>query len=118
MHAHCIDQQEVDLGFKVRLGAQDISRGDGVLYRIDHIVRHSQYNAASNDVNHPPNMYANDIALVHIVPDGKPAPVNERLIRTIPPEFLTSPEIPRLFASLYTYGLKPTPCTRPFTVIS
>ena len=82
--AHCIDQQEVDLGFKVRLGAQDISRGDGVLYRIDHIVRHSQYNAASNDVNHPPNMYANDIALVHIVPDGKPVPIDSRRIRQIP----------------------------------
>jgi hypothetical protein len=82
--AHCIDQQEVDLGFKVRLGAQDISRGDGVLYRIDRIVRHSQYNAASNDVDHPPNMYANDIALVHIVPDGKPVPIDSRRIRQIP----------------------------------
>ena len=82
--AHCIDQQEVDLGFKVRLGAQDISRGDGVLYRIDRIVRHSQYNAASNDVNHPPNMYANDIALVHIVPDGNPVPIDSRRIRQIP----------------------------------
>ena len=82
--AHCIDQQEVDLGFKVRLGAQDISRGDGVLYRIDRIVRHSQYNAASNDVNHPPNMYANDIALVQIVPDGNPVPIDSRRIRQIP----------------------------------
>jgi hypothetical protein len=82
--AHCIDQQEVDLGFKVRLGAQDISKGDGVLYRIDRIVRHSQYNAESNNVNHPPNMYANDIALVHIVPDGKPVPIDSRRIRQIP----------------------------------
>ena len=82
--AHCIDQQEVDLGFKVRLGAQDISRGDGVLYRIDRIVRHSQYNADSNDVNHTPNMYANDIALVHIVPDGRPVPIDSRRIRQIP----------------------------------
>jgi secreted trypsin-like serine protease len=82
--AHCIDQQEVDLGFKVRLGAQDISKGDGVVYRIDRIVRHSQYNAESNDVNHPPNMYANDIALVHIVPDGKPVPIDSRRIRQIP----------------------------------
>lgn len=82
--AHCIDQQEVDLGFKVRLGAQDISKGGGVLYRIDRIVRHSQYNAESNDVNHPPNMYANDIALVHIVPDGNPVPIDSRRIRQIP----------------------------------
>lgn len=82
--AHCIDQQEVDLGFKVRLGAQDISRNDGVLYRIDRIVRHSQYNAESNDVDHPPNMYANDIALVHIVADGAPVPIDSRRIRQIP----------------------------------
>lgn len=82
--AHCIDQQEVDLGFKVRLGAQDISRGDGVLYRIDRIVRHSQYNAESNDVAHPPNMYANDIALVHIVADGQPVPIDSHRIRQIP----------------------------------
>ena len=82
--AHCIDQQEVDLGFKVRLGAQDISRGDGVLYKIDRIVRHSQYNAESNDVNNPPNMYANDIALVHIVPDGRPVALDSRRVRQIP----------------------------------
>lgn len=82
--AHCIDQLEVDRGYKVRLGAQDISRGDGVLYRIDRIVRHSHYNSESNDVNHPPNMYANDIALVHIVPDGKPMPIDSRRIRQIP----------------------------------
>lgn len=82
--AHCIDQQEVDVGFKVRLGAQDISKGDGVLYRIDRIVRHSQYNAESTDVNNPPNMYANDIALVHIVPDGRPVPIDSRRVRQIP----------------------------------
>lgn len=82
--AHCIDQQEVDLGFKVRLGAQDISKNDGVLYRIDRIVRHSQYNAESSDVNHPPNMYANDIALVHIVADGAAVPIDSRKVRQIP----------------------------------
>ncbi|MET0718384.1 MAG: serine protease, partial [Pseudoxanthomonas sp.] len=81
--AHCIDQQMVDLGFKVRLGAQDISRNDGVTYRIDRIVRHSQYNAESNDVNHPPNMYANDIALVRIVPDGAPTPIDPKRVRQI-----------------------------------
>jgi len=75
--AHCITQQMVDLGFKVRLGVQDISKPGGTTYRIDRIVRHSQYNAESNDVTRPPNMYANDIALIHIVPDAQstaPAP--------------------------------------------
>lgn len=69
--AHCIDQQRVILGFEVRLGVQDISKPGGATYRIDHIVRHSQYNADSTDPAHPPNMYANDIALVHIVPAGQ-----------------------------------------------
>lgn len=82
--AHCIDQQEVDLGFKVRLGAQDISKGDGVLYKIDRIVRHSQYNAESNDLSNPPNMYSNDIALVHLLSDGAPVPIDSRRIRQIP----------------------------------
>ena len=82
--AHCIDQLEVDLGFKVRLGAQDISKGDGVLYRIERIVRHSQYNAESNDLNNPPNMYANDIALVRIAPAGAATPLDSRRVRQIP----------------------------------
>lgn len=82
--AHCIDQNEVDEGFKVRLGMQDISKGDGVLFKIDRIVRHSQYNADSEDIANPPNMYANDIALVHIVPEGKPVPIDSRRVRQIP----------------------------------
>ena len=82
--AHCIDQQEVDLGFKVRMGTEDISKGGGVFYKIDRIVRHSQYNAESQDPNNPPNMYSNDIALVHIVPDGKPVPIDSRFVRQIP----------------------------------
>ena len=82
--AHCIDQNMVNLGFKVRLGAQDISKGDGATYRIDRIVRHSQYNADSSDVNSPPNMYANDIALIRIVPDGNTARIDPQRIRQIP----------------------------------
>ena len=49
-----------------------------MFYKIDRIVRHSQYNAESQDPNNPPNMYSNDIALVHIVPDGKPVPIDSR----------------------------------------
>lgn len=82
--AHCIDQQMVDLGFKVRLGVQDISKPGGKTYRIDRIVRHSQYNAESNDVDRPPNMYANDIALIRIVPDGPAAGSTPVPIRQIP----------------------------------
>ncbi len=81
--AHCIDQEMVNLGFKVRLGVQDISRPGGTTYRIERIVRHSQYNADSNDANRPPNMYTNDIALVRIAPDGGSTPLPPSRIRQI-----------------------------------
>jgi hypothetical protein len=82
--AHCIDQELVDYGFKVRLGVSDISKGDGITYRIDRIVRHSQYNADNNDPTLPPNMYANDIALIRLAPDGPPKARDPKKIRTIP----------------------------------
>ena len=82
--AHCIDQQKVDLGFKVRLGSQNLSEGDGLVYRIERIVRHSQYDAHSTDLTRPPNMYANDIALVRIADDGPPQRRDPQRIRPIP----------------------------------
>lgn len=86
--AHCITQGMVNAGYRVRLGAEDISQDGGISYRIDRIVRHSGYAA----VRHPdapaapvppPNMYANDIALVHIVDDGPPRPRDPQQIRPI-----------------------------------
>lgn len=73
--AHCIDDGMVRAGYRVRLGAEDISKDGGFVYRIDRIVRHSQYaQRAHPDAPAaplpPPNMYANDIALIHIVDDG------------------------------------------------
>lgn len=86
--AHCIDDGMVRAGYKVRLGAEDISKDTGMVFKIDRIVRHSQY----ADKRHPeppaspvppPNMYANDIALVHIVDDGPPRPRDPAQIRPI-----------------------------------
>lgn len=86
--AHCITQGMVNAGYRVRLGAEDISKDGGISYRIDRIVRHAGYAA----VRHPdppaapvprPNMYANDIALIHIVDDGPPRPRNAQQIRPI-----------------------------------
>ncbi len=73
--AHCIDDTMVRAGYRVRLGAEDISKDQGLVYRIDRIVRHSQYSErrhpdAPGAPVPPPNMYANDIALMHIVDDG------------------------------------------------
>jgi hypothetical protein len=60
---HCIDQDMVASGYRVRLGQEDISRPGGLDYKIDRIVKHTDS-----------NMYNNDIALVHIVADkGQPA---------------------------------------------
>lgn len=82
--AHCIDASKVAAGFRVRLGAQDISAGDGLVYRIVSFIRHSQYDASSQDLARPPNMYANDIALLRIAPDGAPQRRDPALIRPIP----------------------------------
>jgi hypothetical protein len=86
--AHCIDEDMVKKGYRVRLGSTDISKGDGMTYRIDRIVRHSQYankGAGADDIPPPrPNMYANDIALVHISDDGPARPRDPAKIRPIP----------------------------------
>jgi secreted trypsin-like serine protease len=57
--AHCITPKMVNQFYRIRLGAEDISKDPGVTYRIDRIVRHAGFD----------NMYRHDIALIHIVPD-------------------------------------------------
>ena len=86
--AHCINQSMVDAGYRVRLGAEDISKDSGMTFKIDRIVRHSQYDErphpkAPAPPVPPPNMYANDIALVHIVEDGPPRPRDPQQIRPV-----------------------------------
>jgi len=80
--AHCIDNDMVKAGYRVRLGVDDISKEGGQSFRIDHIVRHSQYD--DKLLPSRPNMYANDIALVHIVADGAPQARDPEKIRPIP----------------------------------
>ncbi len=82
--AHCIDDSMVRSGYRVRLGAEDISKDSGMSFKIDRIVRHSQYDQRKFPAPRP-NMYANDIALVHIVDDGPPRPRDAAQIRPIPP---------------------------------
>jgi hypothetical protein len=74
--AHCINDTMIKQGFRVRLGAFDISKaGEGINYRIDRMVRHAGYRLAGDDkrgqVPPAPNMYTNDIALIHIVADAQ-----------------------------------------------
>ena len=80
--AHCIDEDMVKAGYRVRLGSQDISKGDGWTYKIDRIVRHSQY--GTKKLPATPNMYANDIALIHIVEDQRQPPRDPARVRAIP----------------------------------
>lgn len=80
--AHCIDEDMVRAGYRVRLGAEDISKEAGWTYKIDRIVRHSGY--ASKKLPESPNIYANDIALVHIVEDVRQKPRDPAQVRVIP----------------------------------
>ena len=51
-------------------------------YKIDRIVRHANFDTKPLPAN--PNMYANDIALVHIVEDGPPKHRDPSQIRELP----------------------------------
>ena len=81
--AHCIDEDMVKSGYRVRLGATDISKNEGMNYKIDRIVRHSQYDEKTLPAP-PPNMYANDIALIHIVDDTRAGARDPARIHPIP----------------------------------
>jgi secreted trypsin-like serine protease len=62
--AHCITEQQVRDGFRVRVGVEDISKFNiGKSYRIDRIVRHSGYKKETSIYNH-------DIALIRISEDA------------------------------------------------
>jgi secreted trypsin-like serine protease len=72
--AHCITPKMVNQFYRIRLGAEDISKDPGVTYRIDRIVRHADFD----------NMYRNDIALIHIVPDQYTKPSTDpRMVSAI-----------------------------------
>ncbi len=60
--AHCINAERVRNGHRVRLGSSTIDLDEGATYRIDRMVRHADYDAAS---------HAYDIALVHFVADER-----------------------------------------------
>ena len=72
--AHCIDQEKVDKGYRVRLGARDLKRDKGVTYRIDRMVQHASYDA---------ERHFNDIALVHLLADRETEPGAARRIAPI-----------------------------------
>ena len=60
--AHCINQERIDNGHRVRLGADHIDTDEGATYRIDRMVRHADWNK---------DRHTYDIALVHFVADDQ-----------------------------------------------
>lgn len=60
--AHCITQDLVNRGYRVRLGATDLVKSPGASFRIDHMIRHAGFDDSTS---------SNDIALLHIVPDAQ-----------------------------------------------
>jgi len=61
--------------FHVRLGANDVSRDEGITYRVDCAVVHPDWQ--------PKDIYQNDIALLHFVPDGAPPVRDPRRVKPI-----------------------------------
>lgn len=59
--AHCMNQDRIKNGHRVRLGASNIDTGEGVTYLIDRMVRHADWKKGDQ-------VY--DIALVHFVADA------------------------------------------------
>ena len=98
--AHCIDEDNVKAGYRVRLGMQDISKDEGVSFKIDRIVRHSQYQ--DKPLPSSPNRYRNDIALIHIVQDGPPKKIDPEKIHPIP--LYEGPVVPRAEVSATGWG--------------
>jgi secreted trypsin-like serine protease len=72
--AHCINQKRIDNGHRVRLGADYIDNDEGVTFRIDRMVRHTDWNEKA---------HAYDIALIHYVADAETNPAHAGPIEPI-----------------------------------
>ena len=71
----CIRANQVNPGFRIRLGADDVSRGDGITFRIDCAVVHPLWD--------PARWEHYDIALLHFTADGPPPLRDPARIRPI-----------------------------------
>lgn len=86
--AHCLSDTDSKVGYRVRLGAEDVAASGGWTYRIDRVVRHPQYR------DPPPGRAATryDISLIHFVADNPgqgPAPTSQ--VQPIPIDRGNSP---------------------------
>jgi secreted trypsin-like serine protease len=72
--AHCVNEERLAKGYRVRLGANDLSSDEGVTFRIDRIVRHADWDNEAR---------RHDIALVHFVADGQTERREDAAIGTV-----------------------------------
>jgi secreted trypsin-like serine protease len=72
--AHCINEERLRNGYRVRLGARDILVSEGITYRIDRMVRHADFDEKTS---------LNDIALIHFVADANTRPTKTEAIGAI-----------------------------------
>lgn len=73
--AHCINQERIDNGHRVRLGADYIDNDEGATYRIVRMVRHADWDK---------DAHAYDIALVQFAADDRTNTANAGPIQAIP----------------------------------
>lgn len=72
----CADANVVVPGYRIRLGADDVSRDDsGITFRIDCAVVHPGWQWS--------DMYHDDLALLHFVPDGTPPARDPAKVREV-----------------------------------
>ena len=64
--AHCINEERIRNGYRVRIGDIKLSENEGATYRIDRMVRHAGYDPATS---------LNDIAVIHFVADAQTVPL-------------------------------------------
>jgi hypothetical protein len=72
--AHCVNEERLANGYRVRLGTLSILGNSGTTYRIDRIVRHADWDDTTK---------ANDIALVHIAADVHTRPAAMKDVRPV-----------------------------------
>jgi len=96
--AHCINQELVDKGYRVRLGATDLSTSPGTSFRIERIVVHAGYNKDTDE---------NDIALIHLAPDAQTNMRKAGPIETLPLHGSSPTDYPLLESPLYDDHMMP-----------
>ncbi len=81
--AHCALPYVVEKHYRIRLGANDISRDAGVTYVIDHAIRHPDYIACNREKEGDSCTHLHDIALLHFSADADTHPDPTLPIETI-----------------------------------